>query len=242
MSKKEELLVDIGNSTAVFARFDGTALLEQKRVATSDIDRTFLDDALSASSRVFVSSVVPSIDAMLSHYNHVVFIQSESIPLLTVNVEIPAQVGADRLVNALGAYQLYKRDCLIVDSGTAITFCYVDKEGVYHGGSIFPGMGIASKALSLYTAKIPLIHVKPQETSLGKTTQEAVEVGLYHGYVHMINGMIDQIRRDIPNIFVVGAGSGLKVLEDKLHIDEYNPDLTLQGLSVCSQNWDNRIT
>lgn len=235
MNNTLELLVDIGNSTAVFARFDGASLLDQKKVPTSEIDRTFLDEALSAVSRVFVSSVVPSIDAMLSNYDHVQLIQSDSIPRLTIDVDIPAQVGADRLVNALGAYDVYQRDCLIVDSGTAITFCYVDMNGVYHGGAIFPGMGIASKALSLYTAKIPLIHVKPQDKSFGKTTQEAVEVGLYHGYVHMINGMIEQIREQYPNIYVVGAGNGLEVLKDKLSIDDYNPDLTLHGLAVCSK-------
>ena len=231
MTGKQELLVDIGNSTAVFAWFDGTKIMSQKKVATSDIESSFLDNELSLASRVFVSSVVPSIDAMLSHYAHVTLIQSDSIPLLNVNVDIPAQVGADRLVNALGAY-----DCLIVDSGTAITFCYVDKDGAYHGGAIFPGMGIASKALSLYTAKIPLIQVKPQNASFGKTTQEAVEVGLYHGYVHMINGMIEQVKAEHPGIYVVGAGNGLKVLEDKLNIDEYNPDLTLHGLAVCSKS------
>lgn len=235
MDMKHELLIDIGNSTAVLAWFDGEKLVNQKKVATSDIDSSFLDQELSLVSRVFVSSVVPSIDAMLSRYPHVVLIQSDSIPILAINVDIPAQVGADRLVNALGAYDLYKRDCLIVDSGTAITFCYVDKHGMYHGGAIFPGMGIASKALSLYTAKIPLIHVKPQPVSFGKTTKQAVEVGLYHGYVHMINGMIEQITSEYPEIYVVGAGNGLKVLEDKLRIDEYNPDLTLHGLSVCSK-------
>lgn len=237
MAQKHELLIDIGNSTAVFAWFDGTTIFNQKRIATTDIEAEFLDAELSLASRVFVSSVVPSIDAMLSHYSHVQLIQSDSIPNLTVNVDIPAQVGADRLVNALGAYDLYKRDCLIVDSGTAITFCYVDQQGTYHGGAIFPGMGIASKALSLYTAKIPLIHVKPQASSFGKTTQEAVEVGLYHGYVHMINGMIAQVRDEYPHIHVVGAGSGLKVLQDKLTIDVYNPDLTLHGLAVCSKSF-----
>jgi type III pantothenate kinase len=235
MSGNYELLVDIGNSTAVFAWFDGKTLLDQSKVPTSKLDGAFLDEKLSKAARVFVSSVVPSIDAMLSHYSHVTLIHSDTIPLLSIDVDIPAQVGADRLVNALGAYDLYKRDCLIVDSGTAITFCYVDKSGVYHGGSIFPGMGIASKALSLYTAKIPLIHVNPQKNVFGRTTQEAVEVGLYYGYIHMINGMINQIRTAYPDIYVVGAGNGLTALDDHLDIDEYNLDLTLHGLAVCAK-------
>jgi type III pantothenate kinase len=228
--KRQPILVDIGNSTTVIASVTGEILL---KCDTSQLRDQFPIHLMEGASKILVSSVVPSVDALFSAYPHTQFITYQNIPLInTKNLPNPAQVGADRLVNAVGAYHKYATDCLIIDSGTAITFCYVDKDGRYEGGAIVPGMGIASKALNDYTAKIPLIWVSPTDHLYGKTTEEAVRAGLYHGYIHLINGMITSYRTEFPSITVVGTGTGLDYLLPHLQLDHYEPNLILEGLGV----------
>jgi len=231
--RPQDLLIDIGNSTTVMATYDGHTLSPIEKVPTDQFQMLYQSYGLDTYRRVVVSSVVPSVDPLLSGFPTVRFITYATIPQLTLNVDLPAQVGADRLVNALAAYREFGRDCIVIDSGTAVTLCYVSKEGVYHGGLIFPGMGIASKALALYTAKIPIIEVSAQDAVLGKTTKDAVGIGLYLGYIHMINGLIAMYRKQFPGVYVVGAGSGLSVLQDKLDVDVVDPLLTLKGLAHC---------
>lgn len=227
------LLIDIGNSTTVMATYDGHHLNALDKVPTDIFQMTYQTFGIETYSRVIVSSVVPSVDPLLSRYSNVMFITHQTIPYLKIEVDFPSQVGADRLVNALAAYRQYGKDCIVIDSGTAVTVCYVTKDGGYHGGLIFPGMGIASKALALYTAKIPLIEVSAQDEILGKTTKDAVSIGLYLGYIHMINGWISMYRKRFSGVYVVGAGSGLSVLQDKLDVDVVDPLLTLKGLAAC---------
>lgn len=227
------LLIDIGNSTTVMARYDGITIFPLEKVPTDTFQMTYQTFGLDRYDQVVVSSVVPSVDPLLSRFQNVRFITHATIPNLSLHVDFPSQVGADRLVNALAAYKEYGRDCIVIDSGTAVTVCYVTQDGEYHGGLIFPGMGIASKALALYTAKIPLIDVSAQDAILGKTTKDAVSIGLYLGYIHMINGWIAMYRKQFPGVYVVGAGSGLSVLQDKLDVDVVDSLLTLKGLSYC---------
>lgn len=233
MKTKEYLLVDIGNSTTVFARCDRDKLYGFKTILTKDMDAGRIDKELSSFDSVYVSSVVPSIDALLIKYPSVTHVDSLNIPKLTLNVSLPSQVGADRVVNALSAVSQYHRSCIIVDSGTATTICYVSSDYVYHGGIIFPGMGIASHSLAMHTGKIPFIQVQKQNHFLGKTTEHAVQSGLYFGYIHMINGFIAQFRSQYPDTLIIGAGSGLDILKDAIMLDVTNPHLTLQGLMYC---------
>ncbi|MBT6121478.1 type III pantothenate kinase, partial [bacterium] len=115
----------------------------------------------------------------------------------------------------------------------------IDEKGIYQGGTIFPGMKISSKALNLYTAKIPLIHVNKTKTILGKTTKEAVENGLYWGYIHLINGLIKSYKNIHPNIKIVGTGNGLSILLDQLNIDDYDPSLIFKGLDIIHSHINN---
>lgn len=228
------LLVDIGNSTIQTAHYNGRDIQKVHRIAT-DAFTDFLDYLSSATyDNIIVSSVVPALDDTLVQFPNVTFINSRNIPMLHIDTPAPEQVGADRLVNALAAYDQYRTNCLIIDSGTAVTFCYVDENGHYQGGAIFPGMKIASKALQLYTAKIPLIHVAPQTEIIGKTTKEAVQVGIYHGYIYLINGFIQTYKNRYTPLKVIGTGAGLDVLKRHLLIDEYDPDLILKGLAICA--------
>ena len=231
------LLMDIGNSTVELAVYDqGLDVLVQTHKQPTHLLRDaphFLNQYVHVDG-VIVSSVVPHMDGFVrSVFPQAVFVDAFNIPLLTIDVD-SLEVGADRLVNALGAYDGRKKSCLIIDSGTATTFCWVTQEGVYKGGAIFPGMGIASKALNDYTAKIPLIYVQPDPPFVGRTTQGAVHSGLFYGFVDMINGMIVRYRRLDPAIAVVGTGQGLDILAPYVDIDAYDTQLIFKGLmAVC---------
>lgn len=218
------------------AETDGQQLLNKRRLPTSELPAAIA--GFSGYKTLVISSVVPAMNPLfetLKPAANVVFVTAANLPGLTLNLIAKEQVGADRIVNALAAWKATQTDCLVVDSGTAITFCLVRANGVYEGGAIFPGMGIASKALSLFTAQIPEIQVSPQEPLYGKNTQQAVEVGLYQGYIHLINGFIAAYRAQFSGIVVVGAGSGLDVLANRLDIDQFDLDLTLKGLLVILQ-------
>jgi type III pantothenate kinase len=236
------LLIDIGNSSILCVEYlsdkDGcfeNKISKRKKLKTSKFKTIFQYYNFEKYQKIIVSSVVPKLDRYLKKHKNVLFINYKTIPLIKVNLEKNEQVGADRVVNALAAWHIYKKSCLIIDSGTALTFCYIDKKGVYQGGSIFPGMKISSAALNLYTAKIPLIQVTPIDHLCGKTTKEAVQIGLYYGYISLINGLIENYKKMDPDIITIGTGNGINILQDKLNIDEINKDLILKGLSICAK-------
>lgn len=227
-------LIDIGNSSIVMADFINGDICYQDTFSTKNGIELLSEVCRKHRGTIVVSSVVPMLDKALAQYDHVSFVTHETIPLLEINVDHPSQVGADRLVNALAAFTNYSPPVLIIDSGTALTFCVVDGDAVYQGGAIFPGMGIASKALNDYTAKIPHITVSPQEVLYGKNTTQSVEIGLYYGYVHVIQGFIDRYRAEYPELTVIGTGSGIRTLEHLLNVDVIDDDLILKGLAYIA--------
>ncbi|NBV41885.1 type III pantothenate kinase [bacterium] len=219
------------------ARFAKGKISRHRRIPTAKAEGWLSSDPFRHADLVVVSSVVPRIDRLLRHFPNVKLIDFSNIQELRLNLTNPSQVGSDRIINALGAFRRYGRACLIVDSGTATTFCYVDSSGTYQGGLIVPGMGISSQALAMFTAKIPLIKVKPRMEPVGKTTKEAVQIGLYQGTIHMINGIISDFKSRDAGIAVIGTGAGLAVLKDKLTLDEYVPDLIFYGLAACAEQF-----
>ena len=232
---KTSLLVDIGNSTTVFARYVSGDIEPIVTSVTLDLKVSFPSELSAAYDQVIVASVVPELNAVIvQRFSNAFFLSSETIPLLRVEIDAPEHVGADRLVTALAAYHRFHAECLIVDSGTAITFERVSSEGVYLGGAIVPGMRISSQALHDYTAQIPLIWVKPQEALIGGTTQEAVQAGLFHGYRELINGLIRRFKTETPGLQVIGAGSGLAVFSDQLDLDLMDDQLQLKGLAIVA--------
>lgn len=228
------LLIDIGNSTTGLAVYDGKGITQVDYLKTESLINAFPKEKIESYKRVYISSVVPELDHQLSRFSNTTLITVQNIPFLKTDVPLPNQIGADRLVNALAAFQHTKKETLIIDSGTALTFCFVNEKGIYEGGAIFPGMGIASKALHLYTAKIPHIFVSQQDHFIGKTTKDAVQCGLYYGYQHIINGFIDRYKKQYPNVVVVGTGNGLDVIKDELMLDIYDSSLIFKGLALCA--------
>lgn len=234
--KKQRILIDIGNSnTLVFVVNSADELIASHHIPSQELQIEWGRLNIDVTAQFVIASVVPKLDFLFQKYENVFWVTHDSVPGLKVSLDKPEQLGADRIVTAVAAYALTKQSCLVIDSGTALTFCKVSKTGVYEGGAIFPGMRIASQALNDRTAKIPLIYVTKKEKIVGKTTQDAVEIGLYHGYIALINGMIQKYRELDSDAKIIGTGSGLKVLKDALDIDIFEENLIMDGLKQISE-------
>ena len=232
---KKTLLVDVGNSSIAIAIWDGVSFSEPRYFSHDDL-KGELGRLSQDFNTLILSSVVPSLTPLFeSLFSNCYVVTHEAIPHLHIRSSAPEQIGVDRLMAALGAYERYQKSTVVVDSGTALTFCYTNSDGGYEGGLIFPGMKIASQSLADYTAKIPLIEVAPKSEIIGQTTKEAVEAGLYHGYIALINGLIQQYKDFDPSVTVIGTGGGLEVLHDHLNLDVFEPQLVMHGLSCCAR-------
>lgn len=151
---------------------------------------------------------------------------------IEIDIDRAGELGADRIVNAAAVIEHYQVPCVVIDFGTATTFDVIDKNGVYSGGVIAPGVRLSIEALHKHAAKLPKVRVARPENIIGKNTAEAMQSGLYWGYIGMIEGVIGKIKDDIGgNLYVLATGglAGLYAKNtDIIHaIDE---NLTLKGL------------
>ena len=224
-------LIDIGNSTIAYCEKNNTKLTPICQLSTEQFDTQKKKLPFNPKDTLIISSVVPSLNHYFIQYPNTHFLNHSSIKDIQINIKHPEEVGADRLANALGAFKQFNTACIIIDSGTALTFCYIDHKGTYQGGSILPGLGIATKALYDYTAKIPLIPISAQKHIYGKTTKNAVQSGIYHGYFYLISGLISEYKKIIPNSITIGTGTGLDIYNTQIKLDYYLPSLIFTGLS-----------
>lgn len=233
------LLLDIGNSFVEAAVWtpDEWSILE--RFPTATLEQSFPLLISDPPAAVVAASVVPRADAYILRQVGdkipVHFVSWANIPTLKLALTAPEQVGADRLVNALAAYTLVRNSVLVIDCGTATTCCYVDKEGCYQGGAIFPGLGLSTQALHDHTAKIPLISITPRTSLFGKNTEEAVQSGIFHSHVFTLNGFIARCREQDPSVTIVGTGNGLEILREALDLDAFDAHLIFRGLDLVAQ-------
>jgi type III pantothenate kinase len=156
---------------------------------------------------------------------------------IRINMDNPREVGADRVVNAVGALHLYGGPAIVIDIGTAITFDVISKEGDYIGGAIAPGIAIATDALFNRTAALPRVELIHPKKAIGTNTVSAMESGIVFGYVGLIEGIVSRIRAEMdgtPKIIATGGSAGLLAKESKM-IEVVNPDLTLIGLKLIYQ-------
>ena len=155
---------------------------------------------------------------------------------LQLDVDEPHNVGADRALNAIAAHAKYPGDLLVIDFGTATTFDVVNSSGAYTGGIIAPGINLSLDALVSAAAKLPRIAIEAPETDnvIGRTTVSQMTIGIYWGYVAMLEGLAERIKREIGRPVTVVATGGLATLFDKHTnvFDAIEPDLTIQGLSL----------
>ncbi len=252
------LAVDVGNTNVVFALFDGEDMRARWRIAT-DPRRTGDEYAVwllqlmqvegvdrQAIDAIAVSSVVPrtrhNLDVLARKYFNVEPLfagEGEAAWDFEIDVDEPSTLGADRAVNALAAHAKHKGDLIVIDFGTATTLDVVDFNGAYKGGIIAPGINLSLDALVNNTAKLPRIAIEAPHGSsvVGRNTEEQMLIGVFWGYVAMMEGLIARMKREIGRPTKVIATGGLAVLFDE-HTDIFDAvdaDLTLHGLVLLAE-------
>jgi type III pantothenate kinase len=253
------LAIDVGNTNIVLGVFDGTTLVQSWRLQTvrerTSDELGLLVDGLFAHSRidrgqirgVILGSVVPpltgTIRQMVERYFGVKALAIEpdvntGMPILYKN---PAEVGADRIVNAVAAYEKFGRTAgraprpiVVVDFGTATTLDAVSAKGEYLGGAICPGVQISADALFQRAARLPRIDVRKPSSVIGQTTVGAMESGLFYGYVGMVEGLVRRMTDELGGDVICVATGGLAdvIAPETALIQHVDPDLTLDGLRI----------
>ena len=249
------LAIDAGNTNMVFALVDAGEIKTRWRIATdprrtADEYAVWLHQLLelegyskSDVDAVIIGTVVPralhNLEVLSEKYFHktaVVAGHGAAAWPLQLDVDEPQNVGADRALNAIAAHAKYEGNLIVIDFGTATTFDLIGPSGAYRGGIIAPGINLSLDALVNAAAKLPRIAIEEPENSsvVGRTTQSQMRIGIYWGYVAMIEGLTERMRREIEGAETVIATGGLAVLFDKHTevFDAIEPDLTIQGLSL----------
>lgn len=246
------LALDIGNTNIVLGVFKGTKLKKSWRILT-DLRRTsdeywVLVDGLIRSGKekvsnidaAIISSVVPPltpiIEDMIKRYLgfEPLIVTNDLKTGIKVNYPNPKQIGSDRIVNAAAAFSSHGGPTIIVDLGTATTFCVVTKDGEYIGGSIAPGVLTSLEALFQKTARLPNVELLRPDSVIGKDTISSMQAGVVFGYASMIDGMIQRIEEELridPYVVATGGLAPLIAPESRM-IDEVKPFLTLEGLRM----------
>lgn len=247
------LAIDAGNTNIVFALFDGERLLGQWRIAT-DPRRTsdeygiwllqIMQHAGVDAGRVrhaIMSSVVPqtifALRMLCRQYFHteLMLVGDPAVKLnMRVSIDRPNELGADRLVNAVAAWKRYHKPMIIIDFGTATTFDVVGESGEYLGGVIAPGVNLSLETLHRAAAKLPNIAIVRPPRVTGKNTVEAMQSGIYYGYVGLIEGIVSRIKQEYQQPMFVIATGGLASLYIKATpvIEALEPDLIIEGLRL----------
>jgi len=244
------LVIDVGNSHTVIGVYKEEKLLGHWRISTNlkktedeygILVKGLLDNSklsLADIKGIVISCVVSPIIWILKKMSADYFKVSPIIvgPGIKTGIYIktdhPKEVGADRIVNAIAAYKLYGGPVIIIDFGTATTFCAVNKDGVYLGGAIAPGIEISAEALAEKTAKLPKIEVTKPQHSIGSNTIAAMKSGIFFGYLGLTNELIRRFKRELgEDSLVVATGGYSELIGNECNlIDKINPFLTLIGL------------
>lgn len=246
------LVIDVGNTNIVLGIFDGKTLVDHWRISTDRLRTTdeygvlirnlfYLNNANAEEiDAIIISSVVPpvlpTLERMCQRYFGIApLIIGPGVKTgMDIKYDNPREVGADRIVNAVAAYELYGGPVIIIDFGTATTFCAVDKKGDYLGGAICPGIGISTDALVQRTAKLPRIEVRRTGKVICRNTVESMQAGVYYGFVGQVDGIVARMRRELGGKAQVVATGGLAVViaPATKSIDIVEPMLTLEGLRI----------
>lgn len=244
------LVVDVGNTNIGLGYFLGDELQASWRLATAR-ERT-ADEygviarqlVLETSSEPFegaiVASVVPPldsvIDSMIRQYFDLepIFIRPGIRSGLAIRTENPADVGADRIVNAVAAHEIYGGPSIVVDFGTATTFDLVSENAEYRGGIIAPGMGISSEALFARASRLPRIDLRRPDQLIGTNTVTSMQSGIYFGYLGLVDGILERMIDEVGVVKKVIATGGIAAMfaEESRYIEETDQELTLKGLRI----------
>ncbi|KMP10820.1 pantothenate kinase [Candidatus Nitromaritima sp. SCGC AAA799-A02] len=249
------LAIDVGNSNNVIGLFSGGKLLTHWRIRT---ERTRTSDEYWVLIKEFIllnnaetetiddiviACVVPPLIPILQEMGRKYFSCEPLIvgPGVKTGISIlynnPAEVGADRIVNSVAAFEKYGGPLIIVDFGTATTFDAVSEKGEYLGGAIFPGVQLSLEALFKNAAKLPRVELVEPGHVIGKSTVESIHSGAIHGFVSMIDGMVSKMQAELgQKARVVATGGIVELIASRAEsIDTIDPFLTLEGLHAIYQ-------
>ena len=250
------LTFDVGNTETTLGLYDGASLRAHWRIMT-EVARTSDEFgvllrgllageaiALPEVSGVAIGSVVPPVTAPLADAcrrwlpnTHVEIIDARSPLPITLHVDEPLTVGADRIINTLAASRKYGRDAIVVDLGTATTFDCITKDAVFLGGVIAPGVRSSAETLFRRTSKLPATELVAPGRTIGTRTEECIRAGVMFGAAESIDGIVRRIKAEWPSAdtpLVIGTGGLAEVFAPLCRsFDEVDPHLTLYGLSLA---------
>ena len=251
------LCLDVGNTQIYGGLFDKDKMVlsfrkNSKSGASSDETGIFLRTAIrengydsSKIRQIAICSVVPEViyslrGACMKYFNINPFILQAGVKTgLKVKYRNPLEVGADRIANSIAATHLYpNQNTIIVDLGTATTFCAVTKEKDYLGGSIVAGLRLCMEALESKTAKLPSVEIISMHEALGRSTVESIQSGLYYGHLGGMKEIIERITKECfhnEKPFVIGTGGFSSLFEKEKVFDVIVPDLVLKGMLIALQ-------
>ncbi|MFZ5641570.1 MAG: type III pantothenate kinase [Bacillota bacterium] len=246
------LVLDVGNTNIVLGVYRGEELIHSWRISTNkhktadeygiqirvlfqyaDIDYRDIKAVVLSS---VVPPIMPALERMAEKYFGIkpLVVGPGVKTSMPIKYDNPKEVGADRIVNAIAAIELYGGPLIIVDFGTATTFCAISGQGEYLGGAIAPGVGISTEALVAKAAKLPRIELVKPKTVIGKTTISSMQSGILYGFVGQVDGIVNRIKEEMGTEAKVVATGGLAELisRESSTIDLVNPNLTLEGLRI----------
>ncbi len=257
------LTVDVGNTNITLGLFDGEKVFATFRITTqmartSDEYGSLIAEMIARKGidienikDVIISSVVPKV--MYSLNNGIVKYFGIS-PIVVgvgtktgikINRTDPREVGSDRIVDAVAAYEMYGGPCIVVDFGTATTYDLIGPKGTFEAGVTSPGIKISAKALWNDTAKLPEVEIKKPDSILGKDTISSMQAGIVYGYIGQTEYIIDRIKKEsgFDHLKVIATGGmGRIIYENTDRIDIYDNELTLQGMRIIYEKNKNKLS
>ncbi len=248
------VVFDVGNSEITVGMFDGEELVSHWRLTTAaqrtadelailirSITGTAFGTPVTAAGSA-ICSVVPAVTPMLAEACEMCFdaapvmIDGRAKLPVKLDVEEPLTVGADRIANTLGASRLYKRDCIVVDMGTATTYDCISADGTFLGGAIQPGIMISADTLFRRTAQLPATEIYPPKKVIARRTDECIRAGVLFGAVDSIDGMVRRVKNEWPNPhppLVIATGGMAEVIQPhSSQLELVDPTLTLKGIRI----------
>jgi type III pantothenate kinase len=251
------LVIDVGNTNIVLGIYDQESLIKDWRIrteprTTEDEFSVLMTGLFSAGGvqfnsidKTIISCVVPPMVSILESFckkylNHQAYwVDAQSLTEMPNLYGNPSEVGADRIVNAVGAYHKYPTSLIVIDFGTATTFDAVSAAGEYLGGAISPGIGIASEALYTHASKLPRVEIfKAPDKVIGRNTISSIQAGIIFGYAGLVDGVVHRMKMEMgpPTPRVIATGGLAPLMKDVARtIEAVEPILTLEGLRLISQ-------